>query len=107
MWRGEKEHSFLETSRKDDHMPWPPRSLQTSRKSIHLALAKKASRMCPCAPLLIYFLDSRFVICIIILFRTMLFCLKTPKHFYIRGSLTLVKGLNILEKLNTFVYQPL
>jgi len=37
----------------------------------------------------------------------MLFCLKTPKHFYIRGSLTLVKGLNILEKLNTFVYQPL
>ena len=60
MWRKEKDQSFIETSRKDDHMPWPPRSLETSRKSIHLALAKKASRMCPCAPLLTYFLDSRF-----------------------------------------------
>jgi len=27
MWRKEKEQSFLETSRKDDDMPWPPRSL--------------------------------------------------------------------------------
>ena len=41
MWRREKEHRFLETSRKDDHV-------------------KKAFRMCPCAPLLMYFLDTRF-----------------------------------------------
>jgi len=40
---GKKGQSFLETSRKDDHMPWPPRSLETSRRSIHLALAKKTS----------------------------------------------------------------
>ena len=40
----------IETSIKDDHMPWSPRSLKTSRRSIHLALAKKASRMCPCDP---------------------------------------------------------
>ena len=50
VWRKKKEQSFLETSRKDDHMPWPPRSLETFRRSIHLALAKKASRMCPCDP---------------------------------------------------------
>jgi len=60
MWRKEKEQSFLETSRKDDHMPWRPRSLETSRRSIHITLAKKASRMCSCAPFLTYFLDSRF-----------------------------------------------
>jgi len=60
MWKKENEQSFLETSRKDDHMPCPPRSLETSRRSIHLALAKKASRMCPYAHLLTYFLESRF-----------------------------------------------
>jgi len=60
MWRKEKEQSFLETSRKDDHMPWPPRGLETFKRSIHLALAKKASRMCLCAHLLTYFLDSMF-----------------------------------------------
>ena len=60
MWRREKEQSFLEKIRKDDHMPWPPISLETSRRSIHLCFAKMDSRMCPCAPLLTYFLDSRF-----------------------------------------------
>jgi len=52
MWRRERWQGFLEASRKDYHMSWPPRRLETYRRSIHLALAKKASRMCPCAPLL-------------------------------------------------------
>jgi len=33
----------------------------------------------------------------------MYLCLETPKHFYIRGPLTLVKGLTILEFIDTFV----
>jgi len=60
MWRRERWQGFLETSRKDDHVPWPARSLETSRRGIHLALAKKTSRMCPCAPLLTYILDYMF-----------------------------------------------
>jgi len=78
MWRKEKEQSFLETSRKDDHMPWPPRSLETSRRSIHLALTKKASRMCPCAPLLTYFLDSRFLYLHCNPFQLIFFLLRGP-----------------------------
>ena len=70
MWRKEKEQSFLEASRKDDHMPWPPRSLETFRRSFHLALAKKASRMSMCS-----FVD--FVICIVILF-SLFFLLRGP-----------------------------
>jgi len=38
MWRREKEQSFLKTSRKDYHMPWPPRHLEASRRSIHPCL---------------------------------------------------------------------
>jgi len=58
MQKREKEQSFLETSRKEDHMPWPPRRLESSRKCLHLA--EKASRWCACALLLTYLLDARF-----------------------------------------------
>jgi len=57
MWRTDKKHMWRllestcarETSKKDYHMPWPPRNLETSRRSIYLALAKKASRMSMCS----------------------------------------------------------
>jgi len=41
MWRREKEQSFPKTSRKDDHMSWPPRSLETFRRSITLPWPRK------------------------------------------------------------------
>ena len=63
-WRAHAEEregaSFIETSRKDDHMPWPPRRIESSRTCALLALAKKASRWWPCSPLLSYLLDTRF-----------------------------------------------
>ena len=34
----------------------------------------------------------------------MCFCLEAPKHFYIRGSVTLVNGLIILEFIDIFVF---
>jgi len=86
MERKKKEQRFTKTSRKEDHMPWPPRCLEPSRMSIHLALTAKASRMCPCALLLTYLQDYRFCYLLYNPFETYLFFLEVPKHYY-KGDL--------------------
>jgi len=95
MWSREKEQSFLEASRNNDHMPWSPRRLEPCRRSIHLSLSENASRMCPCAPLLTYLLDSRFCYLLCNPFEIIYFFLKALRHFYLRGPLTLAKELII------------
>jgi len=52
---------------------------------------------------LTYLLECRVSYLLCSPFGTYVFCLKTSKHFYIRGTLLLVKWLIILEFIYTFV----
>jgi len=54
--------------------------------------------------MLTYLLDCRVFIYFVTLLELMCFCLEAPKHFYIRGSVTLVNGLIILEFIDIFVF---
>jgi len=41
MLRRKKEQSFLETSKKDDHMLWQSRRLEASRRTLHLCVSRE------------------------------------------------------------------